>query len=98
MQITISKLVSLVIAAIYLVVAVLADGITIDLLPMLMVLAFVLAQIWFPEQLGSVTKSRRQRFGRHIDNESPAVMVAGFGWFFLVGMPLLILLLTAKRN
>jgi hypothetical protein len=51
-----------------------------------------LALIWFPEELGSLTGYFVR--GHRVTAETPAVFVAGMGWFFLVGLPALILLLS----
>ena len=44
-----------------------------------------LALVWFPEFFGSFTGYVGR--GGNIDTESPPWLVAGLGWFFLVGMP-----------
>ena len=88
MAITYSKLASLVIAAVWLTAAVLSGADAGAILSLVFWLGLALALIWFPEEMGSINRSRRQRYGYHIDNESPPVMLVGFGWFFLVGLPL----------
>ena len=51
-----------------------------------------LALIWFPQQLGEFTGYVGH--GGQIDTQTPAWMVAGAGWFLLVGLPLLLILLN----
>jgi hypothetical protein len=47
--------------------------------------ALGLALIWFPAELAGVG------FQRGEFHESPAVLVAAFGWLFLLGYPILLL-------
>jgi hypothetical protein len=50
-------------------------------------LIFPLVLIWFPEELGDATGF----FGRgYITSPSPPILVSFFGWFFLVGMPVIL--------
>ena len=59
-------------------------------LPYLLILLFPLALIWFPEVIGSATG-----FIGHgvVDSETPPWLVSAAGWFFLVGLPVLLWLL-----
>lgn len=57
-----------------------------------LVLLFPLALIWFPEPIGSITGYIGH--GR-ISVETPPVLVAAAGWFFLVGFPLVLMLLSS---
>jgi hypothetical protein len=50
-----------------------------------------MAMIWFPEPIGSVTGI----VGRgYVSVETPPFFVALMGWFFLVGLPVVIGLLS----
>lgn len=48
--------------------------------------------IWFPNQLGEFTGYVGR--GGQIDTQTPAWLVAGAGWFLLVGVPVLLLILN----
>lgn len=88
-----SKLGSLTVAAVWLTAAVLSGADAGAMLSLVFWLGLALALIWFPDELGSINRSSRRRYGYHIDNESPPIMLLGFGWFFLVGLPLVRLLI-----
>ena len=51
---------------------------------------FGLCLIWFGDALGSFTGYIGR--GGNIDTETPGWLVATFGWFFLIGVPLVIVL------
>ena len=94
MVVTYSKIASLVIAAIYVTaVAIASSGRINDVAPVCMMLLIPLGLIWFPDELGSVSPVRRggkwttEGAGRW--TESPGILVAAMGWFFLIGMPLI---------
>jgi hypothetical protein len=98
MVVTHSKLASLAIAVVYVIaIAISTGGNMNDILPVCLMLLVPLVLIWFPDQLGSVSPVRRggnwatEGTGRF--SESPGILVAAMGWFFLVGMPLIIYLL-----
>ena len=48
-------------------------------------LLFPLVLIWFPDELGSVTGYIGR--GGRIDTETPPMLVSGFGWLLLIGIP-----------
>src|SRR5438132_1297683 len=50
------------------------------------ILLLPLALIWFPDVIGSYIGPTSR--GGYIDRETPPALVAGAGWFFLVGLPL----------
>ena len=50
--------------------------------------ALLLPLIWFPEELGSFTGYVGR--GSNINLETSPILVSIAGWFFLVGLPLLI--------
>jgi hypothetical protein len=85
MEITISKIVAVVIALGYAIAMVVnlglsrAGGVVLLIVP--------LGLIWFPEELGSYTGYFSR--GSTIDTETPPFIVSGLGWLFLFlfGMP-----------
>ena len=86
MHITKSKLLALLIAAVYVGLAARSEDARIDdILAMAGALLFPLALIWFPEALGSMTGYVGR--GGYIDTETPPALVAAAGWFILVGLP-----------
>ena len=48
----------------------------------------ILALIWFGDAIGSFTGSVGR--GGNIDRESPGCLVCAFGWFLLVGLPIVV--------
>ena len=54
---------------------------------------FSLCLIWFGDAIGSFTGYIGR--GGDINTESPGWLVAAFGWFFLIGIPLLLSLSIA---
>ena len=81
------KLVSLAIALAYLVAASVAEGgVTLNVGKLCLVLLIPLALIWFADELGGFTGYTFR--GPTVDEESPGILVAGMGWFFLVGIPI----------
>jgi hypothetical protein len=97
-QFTIAKMGSLIIALIYVVsCAIATKGSINDIALLCLMLTIPLGLIWFPDELGSVAPYRKggkwtTQGGTY--SESPGILVAAMGWFFLVGMPLLIYLLS----
>jgi hypothetical protein len=95
MQITIGRLVSLALAAAYVIAGFAwqkswAFALTVaagTLLP--------LALIWFPEYLGNFTGWGTRA---PIDRPSPPRFVVAAGWLFLVGLPVLVFLLAGHRQ
>lgn len=49
------------------------------------------SMIWFPEVFAGFTGF--VSYGKHIDTESPPWLISIFGWFFLVGLPVILTLL-----
>lgn len=87
----INRLASLAVAIGYVVAAGVTEGWNGENLAFAYVLIVPLALIWFPEQLGDYCGP----LGRgHITCETPPLLVALAGWFFLVGLPLTIYLLS----
>jgi hypothetical protein len=84
MQITLGKIIALVIAIGYMIAAIAAYGV--NSLRVGIVVFFALALIWFPEEIGDHTNLR-------ISAPTPPIIVSIFGWFFLVGMPVILYLI-----
>lgn len=93
MQITIAKLLALLIGITYLVILVstllaaahsTAEVVVRSCQDGLIILIPV-ALIWFPEQIGAATGYIGHSM---IDSETPPVFVAFMGWVFLVGLPI----------
>ena len=88
MQITIGKIIGLLIAIGYTVAMIArAGGITLQVFKGCVVLLLPLALIWFPDELGSLTGYVGR--GGNINTETPPILVSMAGWFFLVGLPAL---------
>lgn len=49
-----------------------------------------LALIWFPEEIGNLTGYYKSGY---VNVQTPGVIVSFLGWFFLVGVPVLLWLL-----
>lgn len=82
----ISRIAAVVIAVIYLIVAMVDSGRW--LVPLAAGLLIPLALIWFPQAIGNATNYRVNR--QYIDQPTPPILIALAGWFFLVGVPLII--------
>ena len=80
MEITISKIVAVVIALIYAIAVVIAVGLS--RAGGVLLLVVPLALIWFPEELGSYTGYVSR--GSTIDTETPPAIVVFLGWLILV--------------
>ncbi|SPE63283.1 hypothetical protein SBV1_960008 [Verrucomicrobia bacterium] len=87
MQVTIGKLLSLLIAIAYAVVAIKYNGIAGAKWSLGLLLP--LALIWFPEELGSLTGYYKSGY---VNVQTPGPIVAFIGWFILVGLPVLLYL------
>lgn len=85
MEITRGKILSLLIGIGYMIAAISAYGIR--GLSIGVALIFPLALIWFPEEMGNYTGFYR---GKYIDTPTPPILITLCGWFFLVGMPLIL--------
>ena len=86
----VSRALSLLVAAVYFVLAGIATGWTAQLLLVAVMLAFPLALIWFPEEIGDFTGHTGRA---QITSKSPGCMVAAGGWFLLVGWPAIMVLI-----
>jgi hypothetical protein len=84
MEITFGKILSVVIAAAYVLFAIPEAGW--GAIQVCIAVALPLALIWFPKECGSF----KGFVGRgYVNQESPAVLVSLLGWLFLVGFPVL---------
>ena len=92
MQITIGKILGLIIALGYAVAMIVhAGGVTVDVVKGCVALLLPLALIWFPNELGGFTGYVGR--GGNINTETPPILVSIMGWFFLVGFLVLMYLL-----
>jgi hypothetical protein len=94
---TISRLASLLVAAGYIIAAVggagPGQGGSAAILAVV-ILLFPLALIWFPHVFGDYIGPVRRGY---VDQKTPPVMIAVAGWFFLVGLPLLLYQIWRSR-
>jgi hypothetical protein len=89
MPITFGRVLALLIAIAYVLVAIARGGLTTGV-EIGLFLLLPLALIWFPDEIGSYKGvGRLYRYGR-IDQESPPISVSVMGWLLLVGLPLLL--------
>ncbi len=93
MQITVSKITSVVIALFYVGIAIFCEhGLTLRLIPNSPILLIPLALIWFPDEIGSFQGYVGR--GGFVNKESPAFLITVLGWFFLVGLPIILIFLS----
>lgn len=91
MQVTIPRILSIAIALGYVVLFVVTQsGAAASYC--CVVLLLPLALIWFPDKLGSMTDYFVK--GSYVTAESPPILLSLVGWFFLVGLPLLVYFLS----
>jgi hypothetical protein len=92
--VTWSRILSLLVAVGYLITATIALG---GLEPRLLMVVGVLlppvALIWFPEHFGNYIGPVRDGY---IDQKSPPFLVSFMGWFFLIGLPLILFWLNRR--
>jgi hypothetical protein len=69
-----------------------AGRVTPDVVKSALGLLVPLVLIWFPEQLGSFTGYVGR--GGNIDTPTPGFLIAGIGWFMLLGVPVVIYFLA----
>jgi hypothetical protein len=60
------------------------------------ILLLPLALIWFPDVFGSYIGPVGR--GGHVDQETPPVLIVIAGWFFLVGIPVILYLIGRSRE
>ena len=96
MQITIGKILALLVALGFVVVTIdHAHGITVDVITELADLLPALMLIWFPDEFGSFLGYVGK--GGNINIETPPFLISMAGWFFLVGFPVLTYFLASAR-
>ena len=89
-----SRMLSILIALAYLIGAALTEGWTHELGALVTYLTFALALIWFPEEIGDFTGHYRVQ----ITAPTPDILIALAGWFFLLGMPVICLLVSRESG
>jgi hypothetical protein len=94
MRVTVNKLVALAIA-----VAEVVTGLALEknwafALTLAVGAILPLALIWFPEFLGGLTGWGTRA---PVDQPSPPKLVAGMGWLFLLGLPVLVFFLAGNQ-
>jgi len=92
MQLTIGRILSLVIAIIYAAVAIGVGGA--GYWEWSLTLLLPLALIWFPEEIGGLTGYYKTGY---VNVQTPGPIVSFLGWFILVGLPLLLFLFSKLR-
>jgi hypothetical protein len=88
-----SKIIAVVIATAYLTGMVLHDHeINRGVLSLSILLLIPLSLIWFPEEIGGYIGGAGH--GGYIDAATPSALMSFVGWFFLIGMPVVLYLLV----
>lgn len=88
MQITVGKVLAVLIALSYLAAMIYEEGLNIQMAKAGLALLLPLALIWFPEELGSFTGYVGR--GGNIQTETPPILVSIMGWIILLGLPALV--------
>jgi hypothetical protein len=91
MQITLGRILSLIIAIGYAVVAITNGGI--DGVKCSLALLLPLALIWFPDEIGDATGYFAGNM-LQVDVPTPPILISIMGWFFLIGLPVLLYFLN----
>jgi hypothetical protein len=87
-RIGIQRILSLLIAIGYVTYAIVhSHGFTEDVFMDCIALLFVLALIWFPDELGNATCfwTSSSMSMTQVDKPTPAILISIFGWLFLIG-------------
>ena len=87
MQITVGKVLSVLIAVAWATACIIDLGVT-QLLWCLIALLLPLALIWFPDEIGSFTGYRAGH--SQVDAKTPPILLSVMGWFFLIGLPVVL--------
>jgi hypothetical protein len=95
MHVTVGRLISLAIAAAYVIAGFALEKSWAFTLTVAVATLLPLALIWFPEFLGGLTGWGTRA---PVDRPSPPKLVAAAGWLMLLGLPVLVLLLTHNRQ
>ncbi len=93
MQLTFGRILSVVIAVVYTVLALSLGGLVYWKWSLTLLLP--LALIWFPEEIGSVTGYYKTGY---VNVQTPGAFVAFMGWFILVGLPVIAFVLTRTHH
>jgi hypothetical protein len=99
MQLTFSRILSLVIAIAYgVALCARADQLTVKhVFAFVIGIGVALALIWFPDEVGDATGYMAGHMMR-VDRPTPPVLVSIMGWFFLVGLPLAVWLIKLLNS
>jgi hypothetical protein len=93
MQITKGKVLSLLVGLGYIVAIIVHEhGVTGSVFKCLACLVLPLVLIWFPDELGNYVGFWGVDY--YIDSVTPPFLISFFGWFFLVGFPILFYLVV----
>lgn len=96
MRITLSRMLSLGIGAVYVIMYArsawpIDETNVVDIMLMTAVVMCPVAMIWFPEEIGAINGYIGHT--ARVTTESPPFLIAGIGWLVLVGVPVVILAL-----
>ena len=94
MQVTVSKLVALAIAVAEVIAGFALEKNWAFALTVAAGALLPLALIWFPEFLGGLTGWGTRA---PVDRPSPPILVAGMGWLFLLGLPVLVFFMAGNH-
>jgi hypothetical protein len=94
MQVTVSKLAALAIAVVEVIAGFALEKSWAFALTVAVGVLLPLALIWFPEFLGNLTGWGTRA---PVDQPSPPKLVAGMGWLFLLGVPVLVFFLAGNH-
>lgn len=93
MQLT-SKILAVLVTLVYLTLAAVSFGWTPELGMFGATLLLPLLLIWFPDEIGDF----RGHWRVQITSPTPGILVSLFGWFFLVGLPTIVALISLRRE
>lgn len=89
MQLSIGKILSLVVVAGYAAIAIHWAGLS--YCKWLLGALLPLSLIWFPEEIGNLTGFYKTGY---VNVQTPGLAISFLGWFFLIGVPVLFYFLT----
>ncbi len=87
MQITIGKVLGLLVAIGFVIAMILESGVGMNIAKGSLALMLPVALIWFPEELGSITGNIGR--GGNINTETTPIIISSVGWLILLGIPVL---------
>ena len=91
MQITIWKVLGLLVAIGFVIAMILEGGVGMNIAQGSLALMLPVALIWFPEEFGSFTGYIGR--GGNINTETPPILISTIGWLILLGIPFLVYVL-----